>query len=159
MASGQGGGTVALGKLPIEQLEQIEESMSTEVEALQRNAAMLRDGVVRLQSSKEGSLYMSKMTDGSDIMVPLTGSMYVPGTVKNPNAVLVDIGTGYFVEKTPQDAAEYFGRREKILKQEGDKVAATLTEKRQHLEAVTSVLQRKKAAAAQQRLAGASSAR
>ncbi len=33
-------------------------------------------------------------------MVPLTSALYVHGTVGNSNSVMVDIGTGYFVEKT-----------------------------------------------------------
>jgi hypothetical protein len=33
-------------------------------------------------------------------MVPLTSALYVHGTVGNSNSVMVDIGTGYFAEKT-----------------------------------------------------------
>jgi prefoldin alpha subunit len=36
---------------------------------------------------------------GKPILVPLTPSLYVQGTLKNAGKVLVDIGTGYFVEK------------------------------------------------------------
>ena len=119
--------------------------MSKDVETLQKQMAMLSDGVQRLQASKEGSEAVAEMRDGTEIMVPLTGSIYVPGKIKDPNAVLVDVGTGYFVEKEPAKAAEYFGRRATVLKQEGEKTAAALTEKRQHLEAVAAVLEKKKA--------------
>src|SRR4051812_9390726 len=33
------------------------------------------------------------------IMVPLTSSLYVPGQLSNIQTVLVEVGTGYFVEK------------------------------------------------------------
>lgn len=33
------------------------------------------------------------------VLIPLTGSLYVPGRIADPENVLVDIGTGYFVEK------------------------------------------------------------
>lgn len=33
------------------------------------------------------------------ILVPLTTSLYVPGTLADSNNVLVEIGTGYYVEK------------------------------------------------------------
>ena len=32
------------------------------------------------------------------MLVPLTASLYVPGTLDDADRVLVDIGTGYFVE-------------------------------------------------------------
>ena len=32
------------------------------------------------------------------MLVPVTSSLYVNGTVTKPDKVLVDIGTGYFVE-------------------------------------------------------------
>lgn len=32
------------------------------------------------------------------MLVPLTASLYVPGTLDDADKVLVDIGTGYFVE-------------------------------------------------------------
>jgi prefoldin alpha subunit len=147
--AGPGGGTVPLGNLPIEQLESIEEGMSKDIEMLQRQLALLTDGVQRLQASKEGSEAVAAMKAGAEIMVPLTGSIYVPGAIKDTEAVLVDVGTGYFVEKAPQKAAEYFGRRAAVLKQEGEKTAAMLTEKRQHLEAVAAVLEKKKALAFQ----------
>ena len=36
---------------------------------------------------------------GKSILVPLTSSLYVPGTLKNAGKVLVDVGTGYYIEK------------------------------------------------------------
>ena len=35
---------------------------------------------------------------GRSILVPLTSSLYVRGTLKNAGRVLVDIGTGYYIE-------------------------------------------------------------
>lgn len=33
------------------------------------------------------------------ILIPLTSSLYVPGRLKDAENVIVDVGTGYFVEK------------------------------------------------------------
>ena len=44
-----------------------------------------------------GTAY-SKYLDKS-ILVPLTSSLYVPGKLTCNNRVLVDIGTGYYLEK------------------------------------------------------------
>lgn len=32
------------------------------------------------------------------MLVPLTASLYVPGTLDDSDKVLVDVGTGYFIE-------------------------------------------------------------
>jgi len=32
-------------------------------------------------------------------LIPLTASLYVPGKLSDPEKVIVDIGTGYYVEK------------------------------------------------------------
>lgn len=38
-------------------------------------------------------------TDKKEILVPLTNSLYVKGNITRPDRVLVDIGTGFYVEK------------------------------------------------------------
>jgi prefoldin subunit 5 len=51
----------------------------------------VNDGVVG--SEKKG-------TDGKDdILVPLTSSLYVKGRLSDRGKVLVDVGTGFYVEK------------------------------------------------------------
>ena len=37
-------------------------------------------------------------TAGQPIMLPLTSSVYVNGTLASKESVLVDIGTGYYIE-------------------------------------------------------------
>ena len=33
------------------------------------------------------------------VLVPLTGSLYVPGKLRDVENVIVDVGTGYYVQK------------------------------------------------------------
>lgn len=39
---------------------------------------------------------------GKKMLVPLTASLYVPGTLDDSEKVLVDVGTGYFIEVSPK---------------------------------------------------------
>lgn len=51
----------------------------------------INDGVVGSQQ---------KGTDGKDdVLVPLTSSLYVKGKLTDREKVLVDVGTGFYVEK------------------------------------------------------------
>ena len=58
---------------------------------------------------------MSPEADGKNILVPLTGSMYVPGVLVEPEKVIVDVGTGYYVEKDIAGAKDYFQRKVRIV--------------------------------------------
>ena len=42
---------------------------------------------------------MNDSNKDKTILVPLTSSLYVPGTLADVKKVVVDIGTGYYVEK------------------------------------------------------------
>ncbi|KAG0217785.1 Prefoldin subunit 5, partial [Mortierella sp. GBA43] len=49
--------------------------------------------------------------DNKTILVPLTSSLYVPGKLANVEKVVVDIGTGYYVEKTVEDAIKFYNAK------------------------------------------------
>ena len=72
---------------------------------------------------------MNKDADGKDVLVPLTGSMYVPGKLTNPDKVTVDIGTGYYVEKSSKDAKDYFDRKVKFVTENMERVQGIGNEK------------------------------
>lgn len=55
----------------------------------------------------------AKTTGAADTLIPLTSNLFVPGKVvrlAKEAPVLVDIGTGYFAEKSTEDAKDYFKR-------------------------------------------------
>ncbi len=39
------------------------------------------------------------ITEKKDILVPLTNSLYVKGKLSDPDKVIVDVGTGFYIEK------------------------------------------------------------
>lgn len=39
------------------------------------------------------------VSTGTSVLVPLTPSLYVPGQLASTSTVLVDVGTGFYVEK------------------------------------------------------------
>lgn len=141
--SAEAGGTVALGSLPPEQLERLQSDLQREVEMISTSLSQLSNAVARLASSKENAVQIGGMTEGRAVMVPLTSSIYVPGHIADTSKVLIDIGTGFFVEKSPEAAEKHFAKRATLLKEEAEKATQVHTQKRQQLEAVSAVLQRK----------------
>lgn len=47
----------------------------------------------------KGGRRLMRMLIGKPILVPLTASLYVPGTLADTDNVIVDVGTGFYVEK------------------------------------------------------------
>lgn len=62
----------------------------------------------KFSESLESVEQLTPESAGRQILVPLTGSMYVPGRLVEPERVLVDVGTGYYLEKTTPGARDYF---------------------------------------------------
>ena len=54
----------------------------------------------KFQDSKEVLSYMGERASGREVMVPLTSSLYVPGVMEDSQNVLVEVGAGYFIEKS-----------------------------------------------------------
>lgn len=145
MSTDTPGGTIPLGNLPPNQLERLQTDLQREVEVLSASLSQLTNAVQRLTVSKENATQVAKMHVGKEVMVPLTNSMYVPGKLSDVTKVLIDVGTGFYVEKTPEEAERHFAKRATLLKDEQDKATQLHIRKRQHLEAVSAVLQRKTA--------------
>lgn len=90
------------------------------------------------------------------ILVPLTSSLYVPGTLANLSSVIVDIGTGFYVEKSTADAAEFYDRKIKDLEKNLKDLETIVTGKSNNLRVIEDVLRQKVLAAQSQ--AGAQAA-
>jgi len=92
------------------------------------------------------SLPFSSRPADKDILVPLTSSLYAPGVLDVSERVLVDIGTSFYVGKTPAAANELLARKAALLKANTDTLYRVILEKRDNLEVVARTLEQKQAA-------------
>ncbi|TRX98195.1 hypothetical protein FHL15_000840 [Xylaria flabelliformis] len=99
----EAGETVNLDTLSVQQLTQVKNQLDQELEhltssftQLQAAQAKFRDCLRCVQGGKSSALQENK-----PILVPLTNSLYVGGTLASASHVLVDVGTGFYVEKVP----------------------------------------------------------
>jgi prefoldin alpha subunit len=79
--------------------------------------------------------------EGKEVMVPLTESLYVPGVIHNE--VMIDIGTGYYVPRTSEQAQGFMDRKIKFLDQRLTELQKVILQKRNESQQVLSVLQQK----------------
>ena len=80
--------------------------------------------------------YLKEKSKGKEIMVPLTSSLYVPGIMEDNEQVLVEVGAGYFVEKSTEKAKEYCDKKVKMLNENGGKVAEIIQVKKLQLQKI-----------------------
>lgn len=88
-------------KMSLEQLKAIKEQTDLEVNLLQDSLNNIRTATSRLEIASSALHDLSLRPQGQKMLVPLTASLYVPGTLDDANKVLVDVGTGYFIEVYP----------------------------------------------------------
>jgi len=116
--------------------------MDEEIQHLSNSATQLRIAASKYIDSKEAISALSG-SKGKTLLVPLTGSLYVTGSITDEANVVVDIGTGYYVQKTAKDAQDFADRKVKYINEQISKVQQAVNIKRNNLDVVLGVMQQK----------------
>ncbi|KAM7080117.1 LOW QUALITY PROTEIN: prefoldin subunit 5 [Ciconia maguari] len=132
--------TVNVGELTLPQLELLKGQLDQEVEFLS-SIAQLKVVQTKYVEAKDCLNVLTKSNEGKDLLVPLTSSMYVPGS-SDVERVLIDVGTGYYVEKTADDA-HFFKRKIDFLTKQMEKIQPALQEKHAMKQAVVEMMSQK----------------
>jgi prefoldin alpha subunit len=146
---GMASGGVDMQQLPLEQLVQLKDELSAELEQLGNSSQQLRIAAGGYAATKQSLTSLTPANKDKEVLIPLTESLYVPGTLAEVETVLLDIGTGYYVEKSPVGAGEFMSRKLELVQESIKRVADIAQQKRQQLEMVTMTIQQKAQAAQQ----------
>nr|CAG4645314.1 EOG090X0NBB [Leptodora kindtii] len=134
---------VDLTTLSLPQLAQLKQQLEQDLSLYQESLQTLKIAQTKFQESAECAEKLEQTTEGSEVLVPLTGSMYVPGKITKPQTPLVDVGTGYYAEKNVKQAESYFKRKVKFVTEQMEKVQMLGMEKSQVRDAVAEVMEMK----------------
>ena len=74
-------------------------------------------------------------------MIPVTNSLFFKGFIENSPTVLVDIGTGYWMEKSHTEAIDYYKSKIEFISQQLMKINELLVEKTSNLNAISAYVQ------------------
>ncbi|KXG46804.1 Prefoldin [Penicillium griseofulvum] len=127
-------GSINLASLSVPQLRALQTRLTSELEHLTTSHTKLRAAQAKfrdcVRSINDGVTGNEKKgTNGRDeILVPLTSSLYVKGRLTDREKVLVDVGTGFYVEKTAPKAIAFYDDKVKGLEanlQELEKIVQT----------------------------------
>ncbi|XP_055771702.1 prefoldin subunit 5 [Salvelinus fontinalis] len=131
---------VNLTELSLPQLEGLKTQLEQETEFLTSSIGQLKVVQTKYVEAKDSLSVLNKNNAGKELLVPLTSSMYVPGTLNDVEHVLVDVGTGYYVEKNVNDTKEFFKRKIDFLTKQIEKIQPALQDKYGMKQAVIEVM-------------------
>lgn len=135
--------SIDLTTLNLRQLTHFKDELEGDIQFFKEALQNLKVAQTKFQESQESITRCSADDKDKEILVPLTGSMYVPGKLSEPEKVIVDVGTGYYVEKDLDSAKEYFSKKVKYVTEQMEKVQAIGNEKNKVREMVMDIMESK----------------
>ncbi|KAI5450857.1 subunit of tubulin prefoldin [Naganishia albida] len=134
---------VQLTDLNFSQLQEVKRQLDEEVEHLTTSFGQLKQAQAKYRSCVNDIEEVKPTTAGNPLLVPLTSSLYVPGKISDPEHVVIDIGTGYYVKKSRKDAIEYYADKVTYVQKNLEKLQETIERKQDNLQSCVSVMQLK----------------
>ncbi|PQE24580.1 prefoldin subunit protein [Rutstroemia sp. NJR-2017a WRK4] len=98
------GQAIDLSTLSTPQLTQVKKQLDDELEHLTSSFQQLRAAQAKFRECLRS---IATGVTGA-VEVPLTTSLYVPGKLADTENVIVDVGTGFYVEKSTKDATKFY---------------------------------------------------
>ena len=141
--SAERGEQINLTKLSAQQLDQLKTQFTQELNVLQESTQRLKIVQQSFVSSETSLDQLKDIEKNKEIFVPLTGSLYVAGRLIAQEKVLVDIGTGYYVNKSIDDARDYFEKKIQFISKQMEQLQPVIKQKAMIRDDVMEVLQYK----------------
>ncbi|KAG7173037.1 prefoldin subunit 5-like [Homarus americanus] len=143
MASSKGSGpqVIDISKLNLEQLTALKNQLDQELQFFNESLQQLKIAQLKFSESGECVEKVTPETKGKEMLVPLTSCMYVPGTIADAEKLLIDIGTGYYVERDVNGAKDYFSRKVKFVTEQMEKIQKIASEKSKLREVVMDMME------------------
>jgi prefoldin alpha subunit len=121
----------------------MKKTLDDEIKTLTTNYASLKHAIQKFYDSKTAITDYGEKAANQDVLIPLTSSLYIPGKVDDNKSVLVEVGAGYFIEKSTGDATDYCERKRSLLSENAKKVAEIIEVKKGQANQVGTFMQAK----------------
>ena len=142
-APSEPGMEINLATLSIQQLDQLRGSLVNEIQILQQSLSSLKMVQQSFTASEQAVDQLKPIEANKEILVPLTGSLYVPGKLISSDRVLIDIGTGYYIQKQVDEAKKYFNKKIAFMSKQIEQLSPVLQQKAMTRDDVMEIMQYK----------------
>ncbi|KAG6856208.1 hypothetical protein H0H87_006604 [Tephrocybe sp. NHM501043] len=139
----QGGQTISVNDLDVAQLADVRKQLEEELNHLTNSFAQLKQAQAKFKACIDNVGEVKPQNADKTILVPLTNSLYVPGKLSDPDRVIVDVGTGYYVEKMRPQALKHYSDKVEYIQKNLETLEDTITKKRDNMGYLTNILQQK----------------
>ncbi|KAN0060616.1 subunit of tubulin prefoldin [Thecaphora frezii] len=137
------GQQVDVTSLDLPQLAEVKKQLETEIQHLTSSFGQLKGAQAKFRSCIECVDSIKPENAGKTTLVPLTSSLYVPGKLADVDNVIVDIGTGYYVEKSTADAKKLYAQKIEFVTKNLEQLQETILRKQDNMQAVTEIMRAK----------------
>ncbi|KAL4071860.1 Prefoldin subunit-domain-containing protein [Scleroderma yunnanense] len=140
---------INIADLDIQQLAEVRRQLEEELNHLTNSFAQLKQAQSKFKQCVENVAEVKPENTGTTILVPLTNSLYVPGKLSDPEHVIVDVGTGYYIKKTRAEATKYYSAKVDYIRGNLETLSETIQKKQENVNYLINVMQAKLQAQAQ----------
>jgi len=146
---------VDVTELNVAQLQDVRKQLEQELQHLTASYGQLKAAQARFRTCIESINAIQPQKGQRELLVPLTSSLYVPGKLTDSKKVLVDVGTGYYVERSTEDAKKMYEGRVEFVAKSLEQLQETITRKEDNMRVVRDILVVKVSQQQQQQTGGA----
>lgn len=137
------GNELDISTLSLDQLNNLKQSHENELNQLSARHGDLKQAEGRFRQSSDALSAIKKEDEGKKMLVPLTQSLYVPGVLIDTDKLLVELGTGYYLEKSQKGAAEMIDRKIALVSTNAQSINDAVVIKQRNHEAISMMMQHK----------------
>jgi prefoldin alpha subunit len=137
---------INIDSMSLDQLNAVKQQQEARLEAYTSQYHQLRAASARIATARSSLSAMPVSGtggEGREIMIPLTESLYAPGRIVEPNKFLVELGAGFFVEKSVRDAVKVLERKGKLVDANSENVMAAVEASSRNVKACQQAMQGK----------------
>lgn len=135
----QGGSqTVNVADLDLPQLTDVKRQLDEELSHLTNSFGQLSKAQARFKACIEN---VGDVNKEKTVLVPLSNSLYVPGKLSDPDHVIVDVGTGYYVKKTRAEATKHYKAKADFVRSNLEKLQETIEKKQDNMNYLVNIMQ------------------
>ena len=136
---------INIDAMSLDQLNAVKQQQEGQLKAYTSQYQQLRAASARIASARSSlsAMPVTGTGEGREIMIPLTESLYAPGKIVDPNKILVELGAGFFVEKSAKDAMKVLERKGRLVDANSDNVMAAVEASSMNVKACHQAMQGK----------------
>ncbi|KAI0942251.1 hypothetical protein AcW1_002929 [Taiwanofungus camphoratus] len=129
--------------LDLSQLADVRRQLEEELSHLSNSFTQLRQAQAKFKACIENVGQVKPENRDKTILVPLTNSLYIPGKLCDLENVIVDVGTGYYVQKSRPQALKHYQSKVDYIRTNLEALQETIQKKQENMNYLINVMQMK----------------